>query len=260
MNDLDTDYALREAERRLIVLCRQAVPDVAHKVRLRHELLSRHRELEVQRRQGRLARWSRLSPLKRLGLALPPVFAAVAASIALLVVPVLSGHQSLQAAEAQRLSPKLMANVPRITAWQWAVHETIAQDTRVQRYRASLSPLQRVYVVYGQVYFWNDGKWLQPAANLAGPVTTAYDWQWAYTLLPTTLASGDFTILRSMRVNGHMAEGIRTTLAISGERAVTVTFWVHRPTGLVLRLDRDVTFAKQEIEHDAVDYQYTSTR
>lgn len=261
MNDMETDFALQRTERRLEALSRQVTPDPFHKAHLRRQLLTRHREIAAQKQRSPLRSWSwpRISPLKRLTLTLPPLGAALVASVVLFVVPILSGHQTLQAAEAQRLSPALMYNVPRITSWQWTVRETIGQHTRVQRWQATLTPLQRVYVKYGQVYFYDNRDWLQPASNLTGLHTTAYDWQWAFGLLPGTLASSDFGLLPVTVVDGRRVEGIKKTIAISGERAVTLTFWVRRPTGLVLRLERDVTAGNRELEHDVVDYRYQRT-
>jgi hypothetical protein len=201
-------------------------------------------------------RWSHV---KRVALALPTVFAAAAASVALLVVPMLSGHQSPQAAEAQRLTPALMRNVPTIQAWRWTVTEIRGQRIKVHRWQASLGATQRVYVYYGQVYFWSKPRWLQPAADLVRARTTSYDWQWAFALLNRPLATHDFTILPDQRIEGVGAEGIRTTLGIAGQRAVTVTFWVQPRTGLVLRLERDLTAGNREVEHDVVDYQYQRT-
>src|SRR5437588_6612692 len=119
MYEMDTDHDLNQTVRRLVALSRETSADPAHKAELRRQLLARHHELAANGRCGRSAPWTRMSRVKRVGLTLPPLCAALAASIVLLVVPVLSGHQTLQAAEAQRLSPKLMYNVPTITSWQW---------------------------------------------------------------------------------------------------------------------------------------------
>jgi hypothetical protein len=256
MDEVDSELAFRHTEDRLTQLSRQVPQDPAFKARLRQQLLSRHEELARGGKRTRLSPWSRLSRVKRVSLTLPPLFAAVATAVAVLVAPMLAGHQSPQAAEAQRLTPALMRNVPTITGWQWTVHETTGTSTRVERYRTSLSASQHVYVVYGQVYVWLFGNWRTPGSDLTRPKPSAYDWQWGFTLLNNPLATQNFTILPATRIDGVETEGIRAPLAINGQRAVTVTFWVQRSTGLVFRLERDVTAGSGEIEHDVVDYRY----
>jgi hypothetical protein len=259
MDERDSEFALRQAEDRLTRLSRQVSPDPAFKVRLRQQLLLRHEELARGRQRPRLSPWAHLSRVKRVSLTLPPLCAAVAAAVVTFVAPMLAGHQSPQAAEAQRLTPALMRYVPTITGWEWTVQETVGKSTRVLRSRSSLNARQRVYVFYGQVYLWDRGTWSQPATDITGREPSSQDWQWGFTLLNRPLATQDFAILPQARIDGVNTEGIRTTLAISGQRAVAVTFWVERPTGLVLRLERDVTVGSREIEHDVVDYRYQRT-
>jgi hypothetical protein len=260
MSDFDLDRDLQMVSDRVADLAHAVTIDPRHKARLREELLRRHQELSAGTTQ-RAARtlWPRFPRLKRLTLVAPPALAAAAIlSMMLWSLPIF-GHQTPQAAEAQRITQALVRTVPTVTRWRVTVNHQGKNETHSIMYHFELNPNQRLYVVGHRTLVYSPRQW----ASLApGPFNgkSVGAWQWAFAVLPARLANHQFSILSTQNVAGRATDRIQYSVDHRGIRSVEATAWVDQKTGLVIRLERAELIRGHVVQRDYADYQYESAR
>lgn len=255
MTEIHLDSELQAAADQVRVLTRRVEIDAVHRLRLREELLRRHQELyadSTQRAASTLG--PQLRRPRRLTLVAP---AALAAAVVLSLLPwrpQLPGTHQQQTAAAARITRALVRSVPTVEAWQWTYRQERGGAHSVTRLRRPLRAYQRLYIYYGRPYLYSSGRWYVLSADIAH-ATAGADWQWAFAALPQLLRDPDVRFLVPQRLHGQAVDGIGYHTSTRGHD-ITITAWVSRKTGLLLRLDRIVAKDRQVVERDSVTYAY----
>lgn len=240
-------------------MSRQVHLDPKHKARILEELMRRHQELAVETTQrAAVTLRPRSRRLKRFTLVAPPAMVVAAFFSVMVWLAPLVGSQNPQAAEAARLTSALARTAPTVTAWQFTLrYSGPHHSTLVRRRSSTLAWYQRLYIRNGGAYLYSGGKWqVIPASQPIMPSSTYFYWQWAFARLPKRLSDHKFAVLTPRLVDGVMADGLRYQLPSQHGAVAVATAWVDRKTGLVLRLERDVTRGHTVVEHDVADYRY----
>lgn len=263
MSNRECEFELRGVADCVAGMAREVPLNSAHRTRLRIELLRRHAELATYT-EAPPRRLSRL-PFGRRGgvvVAAPAALAmGVVASVLFWLMPIISGHQSLQAVEAARVTQALARTAPTVTEWRWTLRETVDGRTTTAPWQYGFSPYQRLYVRYGQCYLYSDGHWyLAPSAPLDARRLQASAWGWVFANLPRRLARHRFVLLPDRLVDGHAVEGFRFSLPSGQNVSVVATAWVDRRSGLIVRLERQLVGGEKVIEQDVADYSYRTAR
>lgn len=269
MNEREIENDLLELDTHLRHMSRRVTFDPHHKLRIREELMRRHREMPAvtsQRAAGMLL--SRLTGTRRLTLVAPPALAVVMA-IALFLsgVPFLHGNegQIAQAAEDTRIYQALTQTVPTVRAWQWTIHRwTAGQGSSVVRLQYQTQQ-QRLYIRghHVSLYVYSGNQWylvpLGTGPDRGAVYRTPGYWQWQLGTLAQRLAEQRVRILRTRSLTGSGREGVQYALGSGRRESASATAWIDPASGLVRQLDLVVTRGNRVVERDRADYRYGST-
>ena len=117
---------------------------------------------------------------------------------------------------------------------------------------------QHFFVRDGHSYFFDGTNWYRVSISLAGGSSQCpLELQWAFAILPERLRQGRFTIQTDKTIGAHRTEGIQYVVH-RAEVTITVTEWVDRATGLVIRAERVYHRGSVVVERDVADYTYST--
>lgn len=257
MSDMDFDPGLARIADRVAGLGVNVEIDLAHKSRLRTQVLQRHHQMTSSTRHT-VWHWPRVASLGRIAVLGPSAVAAAAIVTAAFWGIEATGNRSTQTVEAQRLTTAMVRTAPTVTGWKWTVTNHLANSTRFAGFTTPLAGRVYLYEYSGKLIpYWRvNGQWKGVPIETQGSVRGT-DWQWAFAQLPVRLAEHQAQVLPQMRrISGKEAVGVEYELSGGHGVQVRAIAWVEAAAGKILLLEREVLHGTRVVEQDSARYLY----
>jgi hypothetical protein len=166
----------------------------------------------------------------------------------------IAGQPGTQAAEAARISKAIARTVHSVTGWQVVLRR---EGNDASQTIVCTMADKHLYIRGTRAYLLQNGAWAELPASSAGLIQNNcnFNIQWAFAVLPSHLAKGQFSVISSS--SSRQTEGFRYRVAGTGGLSAEVTAWVDRHTGLVQHLDQVVMRSGRVVERDTAQYSYT---